>query len=406
MSDPLTINGSFLREVRESLGWSHGEVASRACLSVKQVKQLEEGGASSFYSDNVKLTAARKVAGILGVSENDLLGKAEPEVAQLAEDITQALDSSPASLSASATADAAHYDKLSPHSDNTESEETESIAHPDFAENAKSTSTQIHQPILTPGVQALTIRSEVLHFLAQPPEEGHDEHHLGEETGEAHRLEKSSDQTDSEHQLTSESSLAHPSFEHSDASSENGELSAQSLDHEITKTDSAQVSETDKDQASSNSASNLLKIIVLFLLALGIAAFFAQKTNEEHSEPPPPLQAVPDATTQGGSDPSVKQDDQPSSAKSGTPAVPSTTVTPTPTPTPTPANGATFAPGSSSVSAGNSAAASKSSNINSSNTTNPINATAPLKSPNADQRSSTPPSSLTTSTPSNSSPGN
>ena len=86
MSDPLTINGSYLREIRESLGWSHGEVASRACLSVKQVKQLEEGGASSFYSDNVKLTAARKVAGILGVSEADLLGTPVLEVASFEDD--------------------------------------------------------------------------------------------------------------------------------------------------------------------------------------------------------------------------------------------------------------------------------------------------------------------------------
>lgn len=75
MSDtPQTINGELLRLKRESLGWLVSDLATRACMSTKQIRQLEEGGASSFYSESVKLTSAKKVGAILGLTADEVFG--------------------------------------------------------------------------------------------------------------------------------------------------------------------------------------------------------------------------------------------------------------------------------------------------------------------------------------------
>jgi transcriptional regulator with XRE-family HTH domain len=74
------INGDLLRMRREELGWAVVDLATRACLSKKQVKQIEEGGTSSFYSDTVKVTAAKKIGGILGLPEQSVFVVEEPEV--------------------------------------------------------------------------------------------------------------------------------------------------------------------------------------------------------------------------------------------------------------------------------------------------------------------------------------
>lgn len=300
MSDPLTINGSFLREIRESLGWSHGEVASRACLSVKQVKQLEEGGASSFYSDNVKLTAARKVAGILGVSEADLLGAPVVEVASFEDDELQP----------------SHQHGTTPLVTEKEALPEDANLLAQFESQATASSaTHLHQPILTPGVEALTIRSEVLHFLAQPPEEGQDEHHF-------HDSLESQDPSSTHH--TSETPDAQSVGVHRDQNTEahehnlsaNVDQSGVAQHPDVAQSSSPAQVKTTSDQSSSNSASNLFKIIVLFLLALGIAAFFAQKTNEEHSEPPPPLQSVPESSS-NAADSNAKTEDASSATPTG-----------------------------------------------------------------------------------------
>ncbi len=72
------INGELLRLRREERGWVISDMALRACMSVKQIKQLEEGGTSAFYSEAVKLTAARKAATVLGLPEHDVFAR-EPE---------------------------------------------------------------------------------------------------------------------------------------------------------------------------------------------------------------------------------------------------------------------------------------------------------------------------------------
>jgi transcriptional regulator with XRE-family HTH domain len=72
--DQSHINGALLRLRREEHGLALSDMANRACMSVKQIKQLEEGGTSSFYSDAVKVTAAKKLGSILGLSVEEVFG--------------------------------------------------------------------------------------------------------------------------------------------------------------------------------------------------------------------------------------------------------------------------------------------------------------------------------------------
>ena len=68
MNEPARqINGALLRQRRETKGWAQTDLATRACLSLRQVRQIEDGGNSSFYSESVKATAARKIATLLGL---------------------------------------------------------------------------------------------------------------------------------------------------------------------------------------------------------------------------------------------------------------------------------------------------------------------------------------------------
>lgn len=353
MSDPLTINGSQLRQSRESLGWSLGEVASRACLSVKQVRQLEEGGASSFYSDNVKLTAARKVAGILGVSEGELLGS---PIEEHAEDSAPIASYSHESTNVSVEQTNASEEAHQAHTPNIDLEPA--IASVQAAPGS--------QPILVPGVQALTMRSEVLHFLAQPPEEGHEDQHLDG----APELTDSSVQHESENLARSNESADLESVpDQPPAYSDH--VSSEHQDLEVDAQNSSL-----KDENKSSSASNLLKIIVLFLLALGIAAFFAQKTNEEHSEPPPPLQVVPESST---TDSNAKPEDSANAISTGNPVNAG-------------AGGNASSNGNGNAIGNNNNSNNSNNSSNGSTSNNPANpalkstAPTPSKSPNADQK--------------------
>ncbi len=52
-------------KAREALGLSTKDLSGLACLSVRQIEQIENGECGSFYGDQVKFTAAKKVAGLL-----------------------------------------------------------------------------------------------------------------------------------------------------------------------------------------------------------------------------------------------------------------------------------------------------------------------------------------------------
>ncbi|PIT76537.1 RodZ family helix-turn-helix domain-containing protein [Limnohabitans sp. B9-3] len=114
MNEPDSpINGSLLRLQRETRGWTLSDMAHRSCLSLKQVQQLEEGGLESFYSEAVKLTAAKKVASLLGLSASqavrqpasslansvDPLAKPQPSASNSDEDGNAVADVSAPSVS-------------------------------------------------------------------------------------------------------------------------------------------------------------------------------------------------------------------------------------------------------------------------------------------------------------------
>ncbi len=64
---PEIRNGAFLK-AREKLGLSLQDLAGQACLSARQIEQIENGEMSSFYGAQIKVTAAKKVAKLLGLS--------------------------------------------------------------------------------------------------------------------------------------------------------------------------------------------------------------------------------------------------------------------------------------------------------------------------------------------------
>jgi len=133
MSDIFQIDGQSVRLKRETLGLAVTDLATLACLSTKQIKQIEEGGTSAFYSENVKLTAARKIAALLQMSEDQLFGQVPPAVVENSfepEDFFESLPQAnalPETLAANAAPVQSHHAALH--------------------------------------------RSEALHILAQPPED-------------------------------------------------------------------------------------------------------------------------------------------------------------------------------------------------------------------------------------------
>jgi cytoskeleton protein RodZ len=65
------ISGDAFTKAREVLGLSTKELGGMACLSNRQIQQIESGETSSYYSDQIKVTAAKKVAKLLKLNEED-----------------------------------------------------------------------------------------------------------------------------------------------------------------------------------------------------------------------------------------------------------------------------------------------------------------------------------------------
>ena len=215
MSDVSQIDGSAVRLRREAQGWAINDLASRACLSVKQVRQIEEGGLSSFYSENVKLTAAKKVAALLQLSEAQLFGQV-PLNPPLAEE---------ESLLYSTSAESAR------------------LVYAEPAAAASFAASGVHLS-----------RSEPLHFLAQPPE-----------------VDLTPPATDPEPSHADKPVAAQPISQVEHAPSV------------VADTAQAQI----EPVASGN---YFLKILVLFLVAIAVAALLRPKPTE-----PPP--SAPEAAT-------------------------------------------------------------------------------------------------------------
>lgn len=65
------IRKEAFKKARESAGLSTQELAVKACLSNRQIEQLENGEIASFYGAQIKYTAAKKVAALLKLAEQD-----------------------------------------------------------------------------------------------------------------------------------------------------------------------------------------------------------------------------------------------------------------------------------------------------------------------------------------------
>ena len=75
--DQLLNLGKKIKKLREAREISRQDLAKIATISIKQLDQIENGGDGSFYSAAIKLIAARKVARILDLEEEEYLEKVE-----------------------------------------------------------------------------------------------------------------------------------------------------------------------------------------------------------------------------------------------------------------------------------------------------------------------------------------
>ena len=211
MSDVSQIDGNAVRLCREAQGWAINDLAARACLSVKQVRQIEEGGLSSFYSESVKLTAARKIAGLLQLSEAQLFGQAPSVPPQVEEEsLLFSAQTTPTSVVTSI-----HTVAPSPVIAQTESS----------------------------GVHL--IRSEALHVLAQPPE-----------------------------------------IDWSTPASSTQAANQPEDSEKVNATTSAQAASASAKEETTPSGNYFLKILVLFLVAIAVAALMRPKPVEPTSATP------------------------------------------------------------------------------------------------------------------------
>ena len=74
MSIPNILGENF-KKAREAQGLSVAELASKATLSQNQIEQIENGGNKSFYTAAIKFQSAKKVAKILGLSDEEAFEK-------------------------------------------------------------------------------------------------------------------------------------------------------------------------------------------------------------------------------------------------------------------------------------------------------------------------------------------
>jgi transcriptional regulator with XRE-family HTH domain len=155
MSDISQIDGQSVRLKRETMGWAMADMATLACLSVKQIKQIEEGGTSAFYSESVKLTAARKVAALLHMTDAQLFGQNSAPTLEPAMELSAASAStlaqstlSSSELPSNASGDASHASLMRSEALHILAQPPEHIesAHTENSEQAKSQTDTVEQP--------------------------------------------------------------------------------------------------------------------------------------------------------------------------------------------------------------------------------------------------------------------
>jgi transcriptional regulator with XRE-family HTH domain len=67
------ILGDKIKEAREKASLTREGLAKQACLSVRQLEQIEGGGDTCFYSAAIKLASAKRIANILGMVDEEYL---------------------------------------------------------------------------------------------------------------------------------------------------------------------------------------------------------------------------------------------------------------------------------------------------------------------------------------------
>lgn len=76
----LYIIGEKFKQARELQSLSQESLAQKACCSVLQIEQIEQGGKSGFYTEAQKLRTAKKVATILRLNEEQAFLGTAPEL--------------------------------------------------------------------------------------------------------------------------------------------------------------------------------------------------------------------------------------------------------------------------------------------------------------------------------------
>ena len=83
------IVGEHFKDAREKMGLSVEELANKAILSNSQIRQIEGVGLTAFYSPAIKYSSAKKVANILGLSEDQAFNTNESDHNQSASELSE-----------------------------------------------------------------------------------------------------------------------------------------------------------------------------------------------------------------------------------------------------------------------------------------------------------------------------
>jgi hypothetical protein len=71
-NDCQDVRGQNLRALRLQQNFNPALLATLACISLRQLYQLESGGVTLFYSSGLRDQAGRRVAALLGAQWHDL----------------------------------------------------------------------------------------------------------------------------------------------------------------------------------------------------------------------------------------------------------------------------------------------------------------------------------------------
>jgi transcriptional regulator with XRE-family HTH domain len=85
---PIILGDSF-RKAREAKGLTFKDLANQAVLSEKHIKQIENGQSDAFYTQAIKINSAKKVAKILGLTNEEAFQSEQKNIAVPILDETQ-----------------------------------------------------------------------------------------------------------------------------------------------------------------------------------------------------------------------------------------------------------------------------------------------------------------------------